>query len=104
MEDRWISLGIVIALVGTLFLLSRPSVRNLLSHFGFFLYAGLVVLLRASIKIVFLLFLLWLIGVLYPYVAHALGIPHRTVYELIAAATNTIQGIFTSGQTVGQSY
>ena len=51
-------------------------------------------LLRAAVIVGGAMAILWLIGMGFPYVAQALGIPQETVYELLVALYEFFRGLF----------
>jgi hypothetical protein len=55
--------------------------NSALVSFGSLLLAFASLLLKAAFKILIFMFVLWLVGTLWPYVADALGMPYGTVYD-----------------------
>lgn len=59
-------------------------------------------ILQAAFKVILVFVVLFLIGVLYPFVAQALGMPYMTVWEL---GTTIVHGIRSmAGSTVHVTY
>ena len=58
-----------------------------------FILVFLNLLLRVAITIVIILAIFWLIGVMYPYVADALGVPYHTAYDVVTRAFAGIRGM-----------
>jgi hypothetical protein len=61
----------------------RDSVIGL----GALVLALATLLLKAATRIILVLFVVWLIGALWPVVARSLGLPYTTVYQTFLAAT-----------------
>jgi hypothetical protein len=49
--------------------------------------------LRATTRVAITMGVLWLVGVLYPHVAAALGLPFDTVYDVATALVESIQAL-----------
>ena len=56
-------------------------------------------LLKAAFRILIIMFVLWLAGTLWPYVADALGMPYGTLYELYLSVVRIIKDAFGSIHT-----
>lgn len=68
--------------------------RSVTNSFGVLLLTLVSILLKAAFRVLIVIVILWLIGVLFPYVAAALGMPQRTVYELVEPLVRTLQEFF----------
>lgn len=68
--------------------------RSVTNSFGVLLLTLVSILLKAAFRVLIVIVILWLIGVLFPYVAGALGMPQRTVYELVEPLMRTFQEFF----------
>jgi hypothetical protein len=73
---------------------AHAKARGVTNSFGVLLLTLVSILLKAAFRVLIVIVILWLIGVLFPYVAAALGMPQRTVYELVEPLVRSLQEFF----------
>ena len=59
-------------------------------------------LFKLASRILLVMFVFWLIGFLYPFVAIALGIPQLMFYDLVASAVHSVGNAFHDAHDASQ--